>query len=264
MIEIDPIKFTSIEEIKNNFDFYKNKFVQDSVLVFRNANLTHEQHVELNKFFGEELGWSNFKRDSGEIDKYIEDHSKNKDILNATKDDILVFWHIEHVYYKNPIVAATWNMLVFNTSNENGQTYFVDSSKLYKNLKDEWKNFLEVSLVGVNDFDIDIKFDDYKPVGNHWITNEPVIRLRLDKLDGMTNKLVYVNGKIPTEEEKNTFKDICSWFNNEVVTNKEIRIVHKWEKGDFVLVDLFRLAHAVSGGFDPADRKFVGIWGYKE
>jgi alpha-ketoglutarate-dependent taurine dioxygenase len=264
MIDIVPINFKSIEEIKNNFDFYKNKFVEDSVIVFRNANLTHEEHIELNKFFGEKFGWINFKSDSGEVDKYIEDHARMKDVLTTKSDEILVFWHIEHAYYKNPIVAATWNMLVFNTSNDNGQTYFVDSSKLYKNLKNEWKTFLENSLVGVSNFDGDLKFDDYKPVGTHWITNDPVIRLRIDRLGGITNKLVSVNDKSPTEEERKVFKDICSWFNNEVITNQEIRMVHKWQKGDLVLTDLFRLAHAVSGGFDPVDRKFVGIWGYIE
>ena len=264
MIEIVPLEFTSIQEIKDNFNFYKDKFVKDSVIVFRNANLTHEEHVEINKFFGEKIGWLNFERNSGEVDNYVEDHARIADILTTGGDDIVVFWHIEHVYYKNPIVAATWNMLIFNTDNKNGKTYFVDSSKLYEKLSDEWKNFLDVSVVGMGKFDNDLKFDDYKPIGYHWITNKPVIRLRLDKLGGATNKLVSINGKTPTEQEEKTFKDICSWFNNEVITNEELRMVHKWQKGDLVVTDLFRLAHAVTGGFNPIDRKFVGIWGYRE
>lgn len=264
MINIEPIEFTSIQEIKDNFNFYKNKFIKDSVIVFRNANLTHEEHVEVNKFFGEKFGWLNFKRNFEEVDNYVEDHARIENILTTNGDDVVVFWHIEHVYYKNPIVAATWNMLVFNTNNENGKTYFVDSSKLYKNLKDEWKNFLHASIVGVGKFDGDFKFDDYSPIGYHWITNESVIRLRIDKLDGATNNLVSVNERTPTEEEDKIFKDICSWFNNQVTTNEELRIVHKWQKGDLVVTDLFRLAHAVTGGFNPEDRRFVGIWGYRE
>lgn len=264
MINIVPIEFTSIQEIKENFNFYKNKFINDSVVVFRNANLTHQDHIEINKIFGSNLGWSNFERESGEVDNYVEDHSRVENILTTTSDDIIVFWHIEHVYYKNPIIAATWNMITFNTDNENGKTYFVDSSRLYEKLSDEWKSFLDSCIVGMGKSDVDIKFDDYKPIGRHWITDKPVIRLRLDWIDGATNTLVSVNGKTPTEEEQKTFTDICSWFNNEVITNEDLRMVHRWQKGDLVLVDLFRLAHAVTGGFNPIDRKFVGIWGYKK
>jgi alpha-ketoglutarate-dependent taurine dioxygenase len=262
MKDIVPIEFTSIEEIENNFNFYKNNFVENSVIVFRNANLTQEEHDNISRLFGKKFGW--IVRDkAGEPDKYIEDHSRLTKKSNTTKDEILVFWHMEHVYYKNPIVAATWNMLVFNTNNENGKTYFVDSSKLYEKLSDEWKNFLNNSMININEENPEIVVDNFSPVGIHWITNKPVIRLMLDMSNGSTNKLVSINGQTPTKEELNTFKNICTWFNKEVITNEEIRMVHKWQKGDLVLVDLFRLAHAVTGGFDSIDRKFVGIWGYK-
>jgi alpha-ketoglutarate-dependent taurine dioxygenase len=262
MIDIVPINFTSIEEIKNNFDFYKNNFIENSVIVFRNANLTQEEHGLLSELFGEKFDWT-VRYNMGEPDKYIEDHSRLTKNYNTTKDEILVFWHLEHVYYKNPIVAATWNMLVFNTSKENGKTYFVDSSKLYEKLPDEWKNFLNNSVVNTNEEDPETTIDNFSPVGIHWMTNKPVIRLLLDKSNGSTNKLVSINGQTPTKEELRTFKDICIWFNHEVTTNEEIRMVHKWQKGDLVLVDLFKLAHAVTGGFDSIDRKFVGMWGYK-
>ena len=46
--------------------------------------------------------------------------------------------------------------------------------------------------------------------------------------------------------------------------DESIRIVHDWKQGDLVLMDAFKLAHAVTGGFKPEDREFTGIWGYRD
>jgi alpha-ketoglutarate-dependent taurine dioxygenase len=263
MIDIVPIEFTSIKEIKDNINFYKNKFIEDSVIVLRGANLTHEEHVDLHKFLGENFGWSTFDEENGETAKYIEDHGHNKNLKTSTKDDVMLSWHIEHVYYENPIVGATWNMVVFNTDNNNGKTYFVDSEKLYEKLPLKWKNFLNNCVLSPNDFNLSNSFKNYLPVKNHWITNNPVIRMKISYSNEEINSLVSVNDQEPTEEHKEIFKEIAVWFGDQVMNNKDIRLVHKWQKGDLVIPDMFKLAHAVTGGFDPIDRKFVGIWGYQ-
>jgi hypothetical protein len=43
----NPITFTSLEEIKNNFSFYKDKFYNDGILVLRDANLNYEDQEKL-------------------------------------------------------------------------------------------------------------------------------------------------------------------------------------------------------------------------
>ena len=263
MINLMPIDFTSIEKIKQNINLYKEKFIKDSVIIFRNANLNHEQHVEINKIFGQSLGWKNFGQEGKQVPNYTEDHSRLSDVLTSKNNDILVSWHIEHVYAAEPIVSASWNMTTFTTDTENGKTYFVDSEKLYKEIPDDWKYLLSRSIVSGKDFGPDQIFDDYDPVKNHWISGNPVIRLRLYKKNSSPNTLVSIDKRVPTVHEQKTFQDICDWFNNQVSDNEDIRLVHKWKQGDLVINDMFKLAHAVTGGFDPLHRKFTGIWGYK-
>jgi alpha-ketoglutarate-dependent taurine dioxygenase len=260
MINIEPIDFPGIEAITNNLDFYKNKFINDSVIVFRNANLSPEDQKVFHKSLGDAFGWFTFEED-GEMSRYFEDHSTNTKIDTATKDEIMLGWHIEHVYYENPIVASTWNMLVFNTDNDNGKTYFVDSEKVYSRMPESWKNFLNKCTISAADFKLENVFPNFKPVQKHWITNNDVLRLRVSEKRDSINNLVLFDDKEPTEEEKEKFRDIVSWFSNEVINNEEIRMVHRWQKGDLVFPDMFKLAHAVTGGFSPLDRKFIGIWG---
>ena len=56
------------------------------------------------------------------------------------------------------------------------------------------------------------------------------------------------------------FKEIRNFYFDQVLYNKDIRICHKWDEGDFLVVDLFKMAHAVTGGFNPKEREFIGLW----
>jgi alpha-ketoglutarate-dependent taurine dioxygenase len=149
-------------------------------------------------------------------------------------------------------------MITFNTDTNNGKTYFVDSEKIYNRMPDEWKNFLEVCTINGKNFNA----DNFKLVKNHWITGNKVVRMKVTDLKEGTEDLFMVNENTPTKEDVDLFNEILVWFGNEVINNEDIRIVHKWKQGDIVIPDLFKLAHAVTGGFDPADRKFIGIWGF--
>jgi alpha-ketoglutarate-dependent taurine dioxygenase len=258
MIHTAPIEFTTIEDIVDNYKKYKDVFVNDSILVFRNANLSYEEQIVLHKKLGECFGWHTFDAEDGSTAKYIENHSNNINVKKVNGDEIMLNWHIEHLHYSNPIVAATWNMITFNTDTNNGKTYFVDSEKIYNRMPDEWKNFLEVCTINGKNFNA----DNFKLVKDHWITGNKVVRMKVTDLKEGTEDLFMVNENTPTKEDVDLFNEILVWFGNEVINNEDIRIVHKWKQGDIVIPDLFKLAHAVTGGFDPADRKFIGIWGF--
>jgi len=185
---------------------------------------------------------------------------KNKNIGKVGPDEIMLRWHMEHIYSDNPIIAATWNMINFNTDNNNGKTYFVDSEQVYKMMPNEWKNFLEKCTLNWNEAGI----NNFQIVKNHWITKNKVFRIRINSDKELIKESFLVDNNIPSHEEIKLFEEIVVWFANQVMNNEDIRIVHKWKQGDIVIPDMFKLAHAVTGGFDSIDRKFIGIWGYKD
>jgi len=260
MIYTQPIEFTSIEDIVNNHNKYKDIFLNDSILVFRNANLSYDDQVIFHKNLGKHFNWHAYTEQDGNTSKYIEDHSQNKNVGKSTGDEIMLKWHMEHIYYDNPIVAATWNMVTFNTDNNNGKTYFIDSEKIYATMPDDWKNFLESCTVNGRSTDV----GSFNVIKNHWITGNKVLRMMVTTDEERLVHSFFVNDNAPSEKEIKLFKEIILWFGNEVNTNEDIRIVHKWKQGDLVIPDMFKLAHAVTGGFNPIDRKFIGIWGYKD
>lgn len=268
MIYTEPIMFPGTEEIVENFDYYKNKFINNSFLVFRNANLNSEEHSAFHKTLGDLFGWYTNESPAKKLYSYTENHSHNDEINIAGKDDVMLKWHIEHVYYKNPIVASTWNMSTFTTDSDNGKTYFVDSEKVYNAMSDDWKHFLLKCITNTIEFDNKngnstmVKYD-YNVIKNHWLTENPLIRMRVLKDSESPSALVLFDGQEPTQEQTEKFNEISFWFSNQVKNNEDIRIVHRWEQGDLFVPDMFKLAHAVTGGFDPKDRQFTGIWGHQ-
>jgi alpha-ketoglutarate-dependent taurine dioxygenase len=263
---IDKIEYKGIEDILLNASFYKNKFINEGLIVFKNANITHEEQMRLHQEIGNILGWQSLISDPNpeilpKLLEYQENHAHNIKIKTATEEDILLDWHIEHCYYDNPIVGATWNMKIFNTDSKNGQTYFVDTSDIYDKMPKNWKNLLDKCFLYLPALDIN-KFKIIKP---HWITGLPVIRIIFKK--GILLKNIHnftdFNGNPLSITEQEDLKKIINFIIEEVKDNKNNRKIQQWSQGDLVIVDMFKLAHAVSGGFDPKDREFMGIWGWQ-
>lgn len=270
MIKIEPIEFPGIENILGNSEFYKNKLISDSVICFRNANLTQEEQFDLGARLGKLIGWSLINNTS----EYIENHVRKSDIVSGP-DDIIVEWHVEHTYYINPIVASTWNMYNFKTDPENGKTYFVDTSVVFEMLSNEEQEFLFNSIITEPDVVRDSQLkngfasanlnlaENYPIIAPHWLTKKPVIRFTILPAPMMV-KLVSYKGQMPNITELAYFESIIRKIEDIIWNNEDIRMVHKWQQGDLVIPDMFKLAHAVTGGFSHEDREFRGIWGYKE
>lgn len=261
MKQILSQEFPGFKNFFDNIEYYKTKFVQDSVLSFRNANLSHEEQVFFHQNLGNYFGWYSYK---GSGNNYVENHAHNIYLPTSGPDDVMAKWHLEHVYYSNPICASTWSMHKFNTDENNGKTYFIDMSKIYLKLSSEWQTFLDKCTMdsGVSNIpDLFYKSDDYPVVQKHWITDEKVIRIAVT--EKIEQSLKYYNGKIPSENEQKTFSEIYTFILNEIWDNKNNIIFHKWNQGDVLIVDIFKLCHSVTGGFKPEEREFRGMWGHR-
>jgi alpha-ketoglutarate-dependent taurine dioxygenase len=260
--------FISIENVFNNIVFYEKMFIDNGSIAFRNANLSHEEHLNFHNVFGKQLGSYREKNKTG----YTENHSRAHDKkLNYGKNEIMLPWHIEHPHYQNPIVLGTWNMHKFTTDSENGKTYFVDNQFLYQKMSDSFKEFSKKCIIlnpvgkqqGIS--------EEHKLIETHWITKEPVIRVShvfktLDskkqtaKLNNF-QKLYKFEGRDPVKNEYEYYFEIMKWIEDQLYNNLDNRIVHKWQQGDLVVSDMYKMCHAVTGGFESKDREFIGIWG---
>ena len=269
MINVIPVEFPGIENVLENAQYYKDKLISDSVICFRNANLTQDEQFDLAKRLGKLIGWS-LLNDTSE---YVENHVRKSD-LKAGPDDIIVEWHVEHTYYTNPIVASTWNMYNFKTDNNNGKTYFVDTTVVFEMLTTEEQEFLLNSIIIEPDVIRESQLrngfvnentelaDQYPIIAKHWLTDKPVIRFTILP-EPLMVKLVSYKGESPDSDAAAYFEVLIRKIEDIIWNNEDIRIVHKWEQGDLIIPDMFKLAHAVTGGFSHEDREFRGIWGYK-
>lgn len=262
MINTEPIEFTSIDDIADNVNFYFEKFKKDGILVFRNAHLTIEQQEELQFKMAEGFGYyPNIHALTGH---YVEDHAMSMS-KNAGPDDIMLDWHIEHVYLENPIVLGIWNMQVFNTDSENGKTYFYDSRTMYDKIPVEWKNFLAECIIdGSMGNDPSGKIKYTKPIVEHWIDKRPTIRIAVGRQGDNLETVKRIEGRAPTARDHRTYSEITAYIKDVLNNDTENRIVHKWQLGDLVIPDMFTMFHAVTGGFKKEDRVFTGMWSFTE
>lgn len=272
MILVNTTEFTSIEEIKSNPEKYKDLFLKDKIIVFRNANLNKEQQTDLMEFFGDTLGWYPNSSNRSPSD-YVEDHHKH--MVNgryATKDQLMLNWHTEHVENENDSFhGATWRMEKFNCPEDSGHTYFMDMTEMYANLNKDDQEFLDKCITYLTVVEATYDKEDnqtlkeikqsFKTVDTHPITGEKTLRVHLASPTPEFISLETFDGRNPSAEERNNFNRLIKWVCNEVWTNEEIRMVHKWQEGDLAVPDLYKLAHAVSGGFVENQRTLQGQFG---
>jgi alpha-ketoglutarate-dependent taurine dioxygenase len=261
MVNILPIQYPGIEEILNNIDFYKKKFIDDSVIVFRDANMSLLEQKNFNKIMGEKIGWyPNLIPDS----HYQENHSRKKALETIGPDEVMLAWHIEYPYYSNPIVIGMWNMFKLTAPIGAGKTYFVNTSVIYNMLNIDDRNFLKSCILRgpkFKEFNSFYQDKEHYAISEHWITKLPIIRIVLNR--NCENTLAYVNGILPTKQEEKRFEKIVYKIINIIESDESVRIVHTWKQGDLVIMD-GSLAHAVTGGFTHDSREFYGMWGHRQ
>lgn len=259
MFTVKTIDFPGYKNLKNNFNIYKDIFLNEQIIAFRNANIDFNMQTQIMNLLGDNLNWYPNSYIQNPSD-YIEDHHKHMNSNNiATKNSIMLGWHQEHVASNNgAFVSGLWNMTLFNCSPDTGKTYFVDMAKFYKNLPEEDKFFLNKCRAKVK---LEDNFVLYDLVSLHWITGERVLRTYFDN---EVIELFEVDGKSPSNLEIIKFNSLCKHISSEINFNENIRMQHIWQKGDLLITDLFKLAHAVSGGFNKNERKLEGMFGKLE
>jgi alpha-ketoglutarate-dependent taurine dioxygenase len=267
MKNINIIEYPGVDHIQNNFETYRELFLNDATMAFRNANCNREEQQRVMEIFGDNLGWWPNSERSGSAANYEETHERHMDAdKRADKDSFMLGWHLEHVQLQNNVyVGSSWCMNLFQCDPDAGKTYFVDMIAIYDSLSDEYKEFLDGTEAllktywGPHDKDPDSAPAIYTLVQEHWILKKKVLRLFLASIDSV--ELYKIHGNDPTEQEKLKFKEILIHIHYEIKDNLDNRMVHLWQEGDMVISDMFRMAHAVTGGFAEGERRLDGIFG---
>jgi alpha-ketoglutarate-dependent taurine dioxygenase len=278
MYTIKVIEFPGYEELKNNFSIYKDIFIKDAIIAFRNANLDYDMQAKVMHLFGDNLNWYPNSLNSNPSD-YFEDHHKHMDSNNIIeKDSIMLGWHQEHIAQEhNPYVSGVWNMTLFKCNPETGKTYFIDMSKVFNMFNDEDREFMlncKVNIINYRWFKdkayyyyipkknkLNNKDEDvvYSLVSEHWLTKEKTIRTYLSRDE--STKLYKFKDQDPSENDIKKYIEISKKINDIINNNEDVRMQHIWQQGDLLIPDLFKLAHAVSGGFDKDQRRLDGMFG---
>lgn len=261
MNSVTIYELTSVKEAVDSAQAIVETFKEESVVALRGINPSYEEQIEITRALGDVAGWvpnnsTNF------LEKYVESHERLKDKESISGDDIALGWHMEHVEFDDriPIVAGSWNMVRFTAPSHVGKTLFVDTSKIYNNLAEEEQEFLGSCVAGwrING-DTDVTS---KVVKNHWLTGEKTIRIAVETGHTYPENLFTVEDRTPSETERKKFVTIRDKIVNEIRLNKDIRISHSWQQGDLLIPDLFKGAHAATGGFSSDEREFIGMWLY--
>jgi alpha-ketoglutarate-dependent taurine dioxygenase len=261
MIPVVTVQYPGFNYIKNNLAGYLDRLLAGEIIAFRGANCSTEEQLDIMIMLGDIFGWSP-NSISHEDPMYYETHHDSMDeITTNSKEALMLSWHVEHVGFENELYAgACWCMNLFKTDPDAGKTLFVDIVKVFESLSDEDQKLLLGAEVGLKPFnELDYKVETYKFVRNHWTTDKKLIRPVLNS--SHETVLVSVDGEPPTEQDTKNFNRIFTFILDEVFFNEDIRYEHAWEEGDMLLLDVSRMAHAVTGGFKKGERKLTGIFG---
>lgn len=262
-IDTTPRVFQSKEELYENLSVVAEDFKGPGISVIRGLKFSIEEQIELVKALGDIIGWYPNSSSKDLLHKYLENHASNGGLKSSDPDQIILDWHLEHVDYDEyvPLIGGVWNMLKFQCDPEAGKTYFSDSCLAYEMFTKEEQDFL--SKCYLTWYDVNGSGPNYAPVVvSHWLSGNPLIRIEITKqVDTQLHKF---DGRQPTDEEVHKFKELKNKFHDIIDNYEPHRIVHRWQEGDIVIPDLFRMGHAVTGGFDPSEREFNGFWLFSE
>ena len=261
MNELKVVEFPGVSKFKEDIETYVEDFLSGEILAFRNANCTKEEQEEITKLLGDHLGWWPNSL-STEDPTYHETHEQNMNAKTTIDTNSLILgWHLEHVGSGGgTYVGASWCMNLYNCSPEAGKTYFVDMLTLFESLTPVDQDLLSKSVVVLDPMDPDAASSQpYALVEPHWILGKGVPRCVLN--NSHLTRLILVDGIKPTLEQELNFTRIFNHLLNEVNHNETIRLVQSWQEGDMLILDVFRWAHAVTGGFSSGQRRLDGIFG---
>jgi alpha-ketoglutarate-dependent taurine dioxygenase len=261
MIPVVTVPYPGLDYVKNNIAEYIDRLLAGEIIAFRGANCSIDEQLDIMITLGDIFGWSPNSINHDDPMYYETHHDSMDEITTKSKEALMLSWHVEHVGLKDELYAgACWCMNLFKADPDSGKTLFVDIVKLFESLDEEDQKLLLGAEVGLRPFDeLDYKVESYKFVEQHWAIDKKLIRPVLNS--SHETVLVSVNGELPTNQDNENFNRIFTFILDEVFFNEDIRYEHSWEEGDMLLLDVSRMAHAVTGGFKHGERKLTGIFG---
>lgn len=273
-------------------------------VVFRNANWSTDEADYFMVQFAEHHKWRvTYANSAMPHWVYIEDHDYTLGQWETTPaiDEIFIHWHAEQTNLEFPQHGALWHMLRKSGHPDSGQTGFLDNSELYYGLPEDDRAFLRrceavmtpiigrfnpeklVEKIIVNSRgDKLIPFKSYgelyvnfvRPiVQTHYRTGKQCIRFNshyhgggsgngVD--EGVMSKMILIDGRIPTADEQKRAEELMVSLARRIYGDTSLHTWVKWHQGDLILADLFRMTHAVRGGFTQGERVFRGIWAFED
>jgi alpha-ketoglutarate-dependent taurine dioxygenase len=258
------VQVDSVEDAISKLSTAVSAFNSNGVLVLRGAKLSLEDQILFTKKLGDIYYWnfsSHAPQSTIDTSIYQGGHSDNLEKeYNQNKDEYVLDWHIEQVYYVHPILAGVWNMETFTAPAGSGDTRFVDSIELYGLYSEEDRDFLAKSIVVWDKPAPHGKGPFYtKVVDAHPISGLPLLRVETDQGSYAMPKLHTYDGEPATQDQIDRLDGLLATLKDNLNNNKAIRYSQHWQQGDLLIVDLFRMYHSVMGGFSAGQRKFTGI-----
>jgi alpha-ketoglutarate-dependent taurine dioxygenase len=235
-------------------------YKKHGILVIKGHSFSEEEHKRLAKLFGDNLDWHiNNSTEDSDMDRFFI-HGGHSDSLekeyNNKADDYVLDWHIEQVFYKCPPLAGIWCMKEITSPPGSGNTLFADSNEIYESLSDEDKKFLSGAIVSWDKPANNHVGPFYtKAVDAHPVTSIPIIRVETDQGCYVMPALHSLDNNPATTDEVKRFEELMTSIKTRLRADYDLRYVQQWESGDMVIVDLFRMYHAVLGGFKYNERR---------
>lgn len=258
--QIKTVEVSSFSDVIENLPEIIESFKNFGLVLIKGHTFSKEDHTKLTQLLGDVFGWNiSSLSTEKELDvRYRTDGGQSIEInrdYNVEKDEYFLDWHIEQIYFISPPLAGLWHMTKLICPYGSGNTRFADSNEIFNLLDKDDQEFLK-KLIILWDKPANSEVGPFynKAVDKHPISEIPIIRIETDNGCYVLPTVYSVNGKSPTQEEENRFQSIFSRIKSELYDNEKIRYEQKWQEGDFLIVDFFRMYHAVMGGFRYKER----------
>jgi alpha-ketoglutarate-dependent taurine dioxygenase len=272
MRQIPAVRISSLDDALGKLPEICELFTSTGLLKLQGYGLSRSEQLTFVSKMGDIFSWNINTKVVEEaaadtvLDLYVfmGGHSDDPHRSESIASNYAVDWHIEQVFYVDTFLAGFWNMYHIGYEDPKaGNTHFVDSSELYNLLPEEDKDFLNKSVV-IWDKPIGPKdgFGPYytKALDTNKVNGKTTIRLETDGGCIVPVSLYKFGGEDPTPEQSARLDQILALLKQDLALKKDLRYVQQWQKNDMIIVDLFRMYHAVTGGFGYGERKFHGTF----
>jgi taurine dioxygenase len=259
---VDADTFAAIEKI----------YMDRGVIVFRNQNLSPEQHIAFSRHFGAvEVPTNRQYSLKSHPEIYVVSNILDENGKNVGNADAGRVWHTDSSYMKVPSRGSLLYAVEVphdDTGAPLGDTCFATMSAAYDALPEDVKAKAE-NLVGVHNYTIQYerRLQKVKAKGDTREELTSDLRSKVPDVDHPVilkhpitgKKCIYVNTAFViaihgmSEEEGNRFRDYLIEFS----TQPRFVYVHKWAKGDLVVWDNYSTQHLAIPNFELPQRRLM-------